>query len=172
MGKRPLPTIDRLRELLEIDSAGVLRWRVTYGRAKKGAPAFTYAGPYGHHAGQICGVPVTRASVVFALHNDRWAVGEVRHLDRNSTNDHPANLADAWTDPRALARPFTGRSSQFLGVRKEKSGGWVARRRVGGHLEYLGSFSSEADAARAYDAAARRDGSTFGQLLNFPIAQP
>ena len=71
-----------------------------------------------------------------------------------------------------VAQQRTSNSSQFRGVSLNKaSGKWEARIREAGRNHYLGSFNGEADAARAFDAAAL---AMRGQaaVCNFPQSVP
>lgn len=172
---RTLPTIERLRELLEVDAEGALRWRVSRGSVRAGRAAFTSVttGGQGRHYrhGRVDGVVLTRARVVFALTHGRWPDGEARRLDGDSLNDHPYNLVDTWTDPRGRGRSRTAaRGSRFIGVTwvadREM---WAAKRHVDGVVLRLGHFDSEEEAARAYDEASPATETTYGNLRNFPV---
>lgn len=57
-------------------------------------------------------------------------------------------------------------SSQYKGVYKKRSR-WAARIAVNGETTWLGTFKTEEEAARAYDAAAKRLHGEFARL-NFP----
>ena len=62
----------------------------------------------------------------------------------------------------------SGTSSQFRGVTFHRpSQKWTAQIRVNGKLEYLGTFASEADAARHYDDRAAEAWGEYARL-NFP----
>lgn len=91
------------------------------------------------------------------------------HRNRNSLDNRRSNLRPAThlqsvrnTGPRA------GGSSRYKGVTFDKaSGKWAARIFFKGRKVSLGRFTSETDAARAYDKAARRYFGAFA-YLNFP----
>lgn len=175
---RALPTIERLQELLHLGADGVLRWRVTRGNVRAGQPAFTsmVIGGQGrrYHHGRIDSVSLTRGRVVFALTHGRWPDGEVRRLDGDSLNDDVGNLVDTWTDPRGRGRGRTAaRGSRFIGVTWSADRElWAAKRHVDGTVQRLGYYATEEEAARAYDASAPVTGTTYGDLRNFPVAQP
>ena len=92
----------------------------------------------------------------------------IDHIDHDGLNNQRSNLRPATnTENQHNARSLCG-SSQYKGVT------WLPRRRRwraaigdGGGTHYLGLFSSEIDAALAYDAAAREKFGTFA-YLNFP----
>lgn len=169
--KAPLPTIERLREVLYLDDSSVLRWRVQRGRMRPGDLAFTAVNLQGHHVGSVDFKIMTRGRVVFALTHGRFPIGEVRRLDGISANDHPENLVDVQTDPRGPRRPHSVGVSEYVGI-YPSGNSWVARRCVGGPgtSTYIGSYATQEEAARAYDAAAP-SGSDWGGVRNFPEAQ-
>lgn len=89
------------------------------------------------------------------------------HVDRDGLNNQRSNLRECNLSSNQQNRgPVAGHSSRFKGVLWDR-GRFKARISVGGHSRYLGRFLDEADAARAYDAAARE---LFGEFayLNFP----
>lgn len=97
---------------------------------------------------------------------------ETDHINGNGLDNRRANLrtasrsqnsANTWKPRRA-----GGCSSKYKGVSWRKGRGkWAAYIQVNGKTTNLGSFASEADAARAYDIAALAAWGQFARL-NFP----
>lgn len=91
----------------------------------------------------------------------------VDHINGNPLDNRRANLRvctvqqNNWNRKR---RP--GGRSRFKGVTRGTSG-WIAFIAPNGSQKHLGTFATEEDAARAYDAAAAE---AYGQFacLNFP----
>lgn len=97
---------------------------------------------------------------------------QVDHVDGNGLNNTRANLRLATNSNNAANRRKQASSSQFKGVwfRRSRSTGpgtWAACVKQDGVRKYLGSFSSEEAAARAYDDGARRAFGAFA-AVNFP----
>eukprot|EP00953_Heterococcus_sp_UTEX-ZZ885_P014619 8276-Heterococcus_DN1.PRE.1 len=76
-------------------------------------------------------------------------LAEALRLD--SMHSRARALQRSWQLCAAAKRP----SSQFRGVRPRAGGRWDAAITAGGTRTIVGNFSSEQEAARAYDAAAR-----------------
>jgi AP2 domain len=91
------------------------------------------------------------------------------HINHNGLDNRRANLRSAsGTENLANQRPVRGGTSQFKGVRWHvPNRNWTAHIAVARRQRHIGSFSSEIEAALAYDAAARE---AFGEFayLNFP----
>lgn len=65
-------------------------------------------------------------------------------------------------------RAYRGAASRFKGVSYyARTGKWRVRIMVDGHSKFIGSFSDEVEAAKAYDIAAREAHGEYARL-NFP----
>jgi hypothetical protein len=86
----------------------------------------------------------------------------VDHIDGNRLNNRRANLraATAHENARNERRVRPGKMSRFKGVYCHM-GRWRALITAGGRQMCVGNFSSEVEAAAAYDAAADRLHGTF-----------
>jgi hypothetical protein len=94
------------------------------------------------------------------------------HRDGNRLNNTRPNLRVATRSQNIANMPRVGRNkrlSVFRGVtfRRGLSKPWRARIRVNGKYRHLGWFTSDRDAAHAYDRAATTSFGEFAQL-NFP----
>lgn len=91
------------------------------------------------------------------------------HADHDGLNNQRYNLRPSTQHQnQGNERKGAGLSSRFKGVTWNKAAGkWQAQIKVHRRNRYLGLFAQEADAARAYDAAARAAFSEFA-CPNFP----
>lgn len=83
---------------------------------------------------------------------------DVDHVSRDSLDNRRSNLRQATRSQNQMnKRPRYGTSSRFKGVSWHKARGkWAAEIRKDGKGVWLGRFAEEEDAARAYDAAAKK----------------
>jgi hypothetical protein len=94
------------------------------------------------------------------------------HVNGNGLDNRAANLRPATVSQNLCNRPKTKAKtrSKYKGLEWEKiQRKWKVRIQCNGRKIYIGSFSNEIDAARAYDEKAK---ALFGQFasLNFPDA--
>lgn len=92
------------------------------------------------------------------------------HINHNGLDNRKANLRLATHRQNLCNRRNTAlkAASRYRGVSLHKNTKrWTARIKVYGKTKYLGLFDDEIDAAKAYDAAARRFHGVFASL-NFP----
>lgn len=83
----------------------------------------------------------------------------VDHENRNGLDNQRHNIRGSTASQNAMnkKKPAHGITSQYKGVHFRKdSKKYRASIRINGKLKSLGSFQSELDAARAYDAAAKK----------------
>ncbi len=94
----------------------------------------------------------------------------VDHRNRNTLDNRRENLRLATNSQNQFNKAKTSRktSSRFVGVFLEKcTGRWIAKVTVNRERVWSGRFDSEIDAAKAYDAAAKKYHGEFARL-NFP----
>ncbi len=74
----------------------------------------------------------------------------VDHIDNVKTNNREDNLQ--WiTHRKNSSKDKKNTTSKYTGVSKnQKCNGWYARIRINGKQKYLGSFSNELEASKAY----------------------
>lgn len=90
---------------------------------------------------------------------------DVDHVDGDGLNNRRSNLRFA-SDSENLCNRGPNQGRRFKGVLRRRDK-WRARIEKGDTREWLGTFETEEDAARAYDAAAKRLHGVFARL-NFP----
>lgn len=91
----------------------------------------------------------------------------VDHVDNNRQNNHVSNLrwATSQENSRHTSKRTQKQTSRFKGVYHEKSRKkWYAHIVLDGKRIFLGRFTDEADAGRAYNHAARKLFKDFAKL--------
>jgi hypothetical protein len=95
------------------------------------------------------------------------------HINHNSLDNRKANVRPATVSQNTCnARKRTKTSSPYRGVNRDaRSNRCRARIELNGRQIHLGTFDDQEQAAKAYDAAAKKYHGRFA-LLNFPDRQP
>lgn len=160
--KRPPDwVIERISECLYYDDyMGCLRWKKTYAnRVKVGDVAGT-AAPDGRRK---LGFSINRklysclsSHIVWFLNTGEWPE-RIDHIDRDPSNDRMNNLriASHIENMTNKSKQIGSYTSRFKGVSfHRQSGKWRARVGARGKQIDLGLFSSQEEAAAAYNVAA------------------
>lgn len=94
---------------------------------------------------------------------------DVDHIDGNRLNNMRSNLRICTRAQNCMNRkPLLGSASHYKGVTWHKHDArWQAMIRIDGKQTYIGRFSDETEAARAYDDLAYAHYGEFA-YLNFP----
>lgn len=142
------------RSLFEYDSdTGVIRWRVSRGKAKAGSEAGCLDGQ-GYRIITAFGVIYQAHRLAWLLHYGAWPISELDHKNRDKANNRILNLREATRSQNACnSAPPVSKSSGFRGVTKHRNGRWQASIKVKGRSIYLGLFDDVEDAHAVYCAA-------------------
>lgn len=156
---KPLPSPDRLREVLTYDpKTGLLFWRITRGnKALAGNEAGGKTGDYVYVT--IDGVQMLGHRVIWAIVKGEWPDRHIDHEDRDGHNNIWTNLRKAGKSLNAAnAKLRKSSTSGFKGVSRSKNGKrWLAKI-INCHL---GTFDTPEEAHAAYMSAAKE---VFGEF--------
>lgn len=144
------------------DAAGMLRWRVTRGRAVRHAPAGSVS--QGYYLVDVVGERIFAHRLVWFYHYQVWPAGHLDHIDGNLLNNRIGNLREATASENARNRklPATNRSG-YKGVSwKTEKGKWCAQIWIGDKRKFVGYFDTPEAAHKAYCAAAQ---SQYGEFF-------
>lgn len=149
------PDVAELHRLFRYD-AGRLYWRVARGRSSPGKIAGRIMAN-GYESVRISGRAHYTHRVVFAMHHERWPVGQLDHINGVRSDNRIENLREATASQNSHASVGISprNTSGFRGVSKREYGRkWRASIAVDGRFISLGVYSSSIEAARAYNTAA------------------
>lgn len=151
-------TAERARQLLSYDpDTGILRWKETLSRRRKQGEIAGWIEADGRVGIFLEGTKCRAHQVIWLIVHSYWP-DEIDHIDRDHGNNRLANLreADRSTNNMNRGGNKTG-TSRFKGVywasNRER---WHVQIKKEGETTFLGYFTDEVEAAKAYDAAAER----------------
>jgi len=131
-----------------------------------GKEAFT-ADSGGYRVGGLSGDTLKSHRVAWAIYYGAWPAQMIDHINGDRSDNRIVNLRDATRQGNNQnVRPAAGSASRFLGVYKSgrTNKPWASCIKVDGKTIGLGRFVDEADAARAYNAAASKHFCEFASL--------
>lgn len=162
-------TQDYVRELFEY-RGGNLYWRVAKARCIKVGDIAGTIDINGYRKIQINGKQCYGHRIIFLYHNG-YLPEFLDHIDGDPTNNNISNLRPATTSQNYMNQKKTklinGKqtSSRYKGVYWNKPAGkWHAHIKIDRKMKHLGSFTSEIEAASAYDVAATKYFGKFARL--------
>ena len=174
MGKKrtkPLPSVRRLREVLDYDPlTGVLRWKVDrYANRGKlnvsaGTP-ITCVAVNGYIIFGLDGVGLAVHRVAWAMVTGTWPAFEIDHRDLDKANNRWDNLREASRSQNTINRPRTAANTSGLkgACFAKNRGKWLAYIDCDGR-KHLGYHATAEDAHAAYCKAATELHGEFARL--------
>ena len=156
--KTDLPSIERLESLLDYDDCtGFLFWKdgVKAGTRKLGGLRAGCLMSDGYRQIKIDGNQLKEHRIAWAIYYKKWPSSIIDHINRERDDNRIENLRICIGSlNQQNVTKQSGRSSRFLGVSKRKrTGMWDASIKSDRRSYFLGSFSSEEEAALAYAVA-------------------
>lgn len=121
------------------------------------------------YAARTVWIPDGQRFITQRMHSLITGFAQTDHINGDGLDNRRSNLREATRAENQRNQWKTHGTSRYKGVSLNAGKGkpWHAQLRIGGRTLHLGLFESEADAALAYDATARR---LFGRFaaLNVP----
>ena len=148
-----------LRSSLDYNKeTGILKWKVSVGKAKAGSECGSIHKLTGYKRLTVKGRTLSHHRVIWAIHYGEQPPSIIDHIDGNKTNNKIDNLrsgsnaVNQQNQTKAHKRNLT---SRHLGVSLFK-GRWRAKIYHNKKYIFLGYFKTELEAAKAYKKAKRK----------------
>ena len=148
-------TAERVRELLDYDpETGVFTWKVSRGRAPKGAMAGKND-PRGYLMIRVDRRGCWAHRLAYLYMTGAMPAADVDHINRDKSDNRWANLrAASRSDNLANASQRPGSASGYRGVTWDRNGNcWSVRIFARGKRVHVGQFRDKVDAAKAHARA-------------------
>lgn len=101
-------------------------------------------------------------------HHDR--AENIDHIDGNKLDNRKVNLRPATHSQNSMnKKPQANAKSKYKGVSWRGDGRWRARIMANGRSRHIGNFTSEVEAARAYNIAALIEHGEFARLNKIEV---
>jgi hypothetical protein len=150
-------TVERLKEIFVYKpESGLLTNRISFNNRIAGRKVGTI-GNDGYLRCCVDQITMLVHRVVWAIHEGRWPLSEVDHINGIRSDNRLINLREATRaqNKQNMRKPRKDNTSGFLGVFLSGKS-WVSMIEVDGRKVYLGRFSTPEEASRAYLEAKAR----------------
>ena len=141
-------THSKLTDILVLGEDGRFRWKVRAGKMLPGTIAGSLIKSSGLRVICIAGDNFYAHRLAWFYDKKKWPEHEVAHKDGDGDNNTPTNLVDA--EHSVIVQNRNSAKSGSIGVRRNKSGGVIARINADKKAYYLGTFSTVVEAQTAY----------------------
>lgn len=154
-----------IRSIFRYDD-GKMLYRIKYNRnCLVGDPAGTISGR-GYLTARVNKVKVYLHRLVWVYHNGDTELC-IDHINGIKSDNRIENLRTCtYSQNSANTKPHTGSTSKYKGVSIEGKGKWQVHISAKGVKHYLGIFTNEIDAAKAYNKKATEIHGDFARLNN------
>lgn len=158
-------TSERLREVILYDkSSGKFTWKVS----RRAGKTVGTVDAHGYVLIRVDGRLYRACRLAWLYVNGEWPQFQVDHINLNRADDRWSNLRSATNSQNNANRlKPANNTTGFKGVyrgRGRHSETWNARIKVGGRMEWLGTFSDPEAAHRAFIAASIKVHGEFARV--------